>query len=171
MKLHRKQFFLLAGSVLIPIVALAAEPTAKAEEPPRAADQTQPMSPSKPAGPIESTSRPGTTGPSGAGVSPAGERPRMTQSEEEKKRLETALQPGQAKSFYREELVRLGYDVTSVNKDRPDYVEYEIVKSARSYEVQIDVDKESGKATKVAIAPNVWRARGTQQAIDKQALR
>jgi hypothetical protein len=33
--------------------------------------------------------------------------------------------------------------------------------------VQIDVDEDSGKATKVEIESNVWRARGTQQALDK----
>jgi hypothetical protein len=33
--------------------------------------------------------------------------------------------------------------------------------------VQIAVDKDSGKATKIEIEPNVWKARGTQQALDE----
>jgi hypothetical protein len=40
-----------------------------------------------------------------------------------------------------------------VNADRPDYVEYEIVKGNDTYEVQIDIDKNSGKATRVDVAP------------------
>jgi hypothetical protein len=53
----------------------------------------------------------------------ADDRPRMNPREEEKKRLETALQPGQHRSFDRQELDRLGYSVTSVDKDRPEYVD------------------------------------------------
>ena len=45
----------------------------------------------------------------------------------------------------------MGYQITSVNYDKPDYVEYEIVKGNNSYEVQ------SGKASKVGVAPNLWR--------------
>jgi hypothetical protein len=45
----------------------------------------------------------------------------------------------------------LGWQITSVNYDKPDYVEYEIVKGGNSYEVQIDFEKNSRKATKVDV--------------------
>jgi hypothetical protein len=49
----------------------------------------------------------------------------------------------------------MDYKVTSVNADRPDYAEYGIVKGNDTYEVLIDFDKNSGKATKVDVAPNI----------------
>jgi hypothetical protein len=59
----------------------------------------------------------------------------------------------------------MGWKVTSVNYDKPDYVEYEIVKGDDSYEVQIDFDKNSNKATKVDVAMNAWKADSTKQAL------
>ncbi len=68
----------------------------------------------------------------------------------------------------------MGWKITSVNYDKTDYVEYEIVKGDQSYEVQIDVDKNSHKATKIDVATNVWKTNATKQALkgtDRQALR
>jgi hypothetical protein len=79
--------------------------------------------------------------------------------EEEENKLEQALKPGQDKNTYRRELEKLGYQITSVNYDRPDYLEYEIVKGNNSYEVQ------SGKASKVDVAPNLWRTDATKAAL------
>jgi hypothetical protein len=62
----------------------------------------------------------------------------------------------------------MGWKVTSVNYDKPDYVEYEIVKGNDTYEVQIDFDKNSGKATKVDVAPNMWAAEATNRALEAQ---
>jgi uncharacterized protein YmfQ (DUF2313 family) len=78
--------------------------------------------------------------------------------------LERALKPGQDKAFYRQELEKQGYKVTAVNYDKPDYVEYEVVKSDQTYEVQIDLDK-SGKASKIDVATNMWKADSTKQAL------
>jgi hypothetical protein len=75
------------------------------------------------------------------------------------------LKPGQDKNTYRRELEKLGYQITSVNYDRPDYLEYEIVKGNNSYEVQIDFDKNSGKASKVDVDPNLWRTDATKAAL------
>src|SRR5215204_6351010 len=61
--------------------------------------------------------------------------------EDEEKKLEQALKTGQDKNAYRRELEKMGYQITSVNYDKPDYVEYEIVKGNNTYEVQIDFDK------------------------------
>jgi hypothetical protein len=85
--------------------------------------------------------------------------------EDEEKKLEQALKTGQDKSAYRRELEKMGYHITSVTYDKPDYVEYEIVKGNNSYEVQIDVDKNRGKASKVDVAPNLWRTDATKAAL------
>ena len=81
--------------------------------------------------------------------------------EDEEKKLEQTLKVGQDKSFYRRELEKMGYQITSINYDKADYVEYEIVKGNNTYEAQIDFDK-SGKATKIDIAPNLWRTDATK---------
>jgi uncharacterized protein YmfQ (DUF2313 family) len=84
--------------------------------------------------------------------------------EDEEQKLEQALKAGQDKNFYRRELEKMGYQITSINYDKADYVEYEIVKGNNSYEAQLDFDK-SGKATKIDIAPNLWRTDSTKAAL------
>lgn len=165
----RRRLLLVAGSLLLPISALAAETTPKAVEPPSAGDPLAPSQASRPMGQPEPgqpqpSDRPGATVPSNM---TSRDRSQMTPWEAEKQQLQAALQPGQPKGFYRQELDRLGYKVTSVNKDKPDYAEYEIVKGEKSYELQIDVGQGSGRVKKVAIEPNVWKARSTKQEIDK----
>ena len=59
----------------------------------------------------------------------------------------------------------MGWKITSVNYDKPDYAEYEIVKGDQTYEVQIDFDKNSHKATKVDVATNAWKADSTENAL------
>lgn len=85
-----------------------------------------------------------------------------------KKDLERALKTGEAKDFYRKQLEKMGWKITSVNYDKPDYVEYEIVKSNYTYEVQIDFDKNSRKATKVDVTTNMWTADATSKALEAQ---
>jgi len=93
------------------------------------------------------------------------DRDRMKLSKDDKDQLEKALKTGEEKNFYRRELEKMGWSITSVNYDKPDYVEYEIVKGDQSYEVQIDIDKNSHKATKVDVATNVWKTDATKQAL------
>jgi hypothetical protein len=62
----------------------------------------------------------------------------------------------------------MGYKVTSVNADKPDYVEYEIVKADDTYEVQIDFDKNSNKAIKVDVTSNLWQAEATDKALSQR---
>ena len=93
------------------------------------------------------------------------ERDRMKTAKNEKERLEQALKTGEEKNFYRRELEKMGWKITSVNYDKPDYAEYEIVKGDQTYEVQIDLDKNSHKATKVDVATNVWKADSTENAL------
>jgi uncharacterized protein YmfQ (DUF2313 family) len=93
------------------------------------------------------------------------DRDRERSSRDEKKALEQALKTGESKDFYRRELEKMGWKVTSVNYDKPDYVEYEIVKGDSTYEVQIDFDNNSRKATKVDVAVNAWKAEATERAL------
>jgi hypothetical protein len=53
-----------------------------------------------------------------------------------------------------------------VNYDKPDYVEYEVVKGDQSYEVQIDLDKNSGRAKKIDVTTNMWQAEATERALE-----
>ncbi|HEX5021297.1 MAG TPA: hypothetical protein VFX54_11590 [Candidatus Binatia bacterium] len=102
------------------------------------------------------------------------DRDRMKTAKDSEDKLEQALKTGEAKEFYRRELEKMGWKVTSVNYDKPDYVEYEIVKGNDSYEVQIDFDKNSHKATKVDVAMNAWKTDATKSALkqtDRQARR
>ena len=75
------------------------------------------------------------------------DRDRMKTAKDAEDKLEQALKTGEDKNFYRRELEKMGWKITSVNYDKPEYVEYEIVKGDDSYEVQIDFDKNSHKAT------------------------
>jgi hypothetical protein len=91
------------------------------------------------------------------------DRARMKDWSGEKDRLERALRKGEGKDFYRQEIERLGYKITALNQDENDYLEYEIVKGDNSYEVKIDLD--NGKATKVDVTTNVWKAEATERAL------
>jgi uncharacterized protein YmfQ (DUF2313 family) len=93
------------------------------------------------------------------------DRDHMKSSKNDKERLEQMLKSGEEKGFYRRELEKAGWSITSVNYDKPDYLEYEIVKGDQSYEVQIDMDKNSHKASKVDVVTNVWKTDATEQAL------
>jgi uncharacterized protein YmfQ (DUF2313 family) len=96
------------------------------------------------------------------------DRDRMKSTKNDKEKLEQALKTGEEKAFYRRELEKMGWKITSVNYDKPDYVEYEIVKSDNSYEVQIDIDKNSHKATKVDVVTNAWKTYATKNALKQK---
>jgi uncharacterized protein YmfQ (DUF2313 family) len=98
------------------------------------------------------------------------DRERMKSSNEEKKQLEQALKTGEEKDFYRRELERMGWQITAVNYDKPDYLEYEVVKGPSTYEVQVSFDKNSHKANKVDVAWNMWKADATERALKGEKL-
>lgn len=98
-------------------------------------------------------------------VSTYSDRDRIRALKDEKEQLERALKTGEEKDFYRRELEKMGWQITSVNYDKPDYLEYEIVKGKSSYEVQVDFDKNSHKATKIDVATNVWKTDATERAL------
>ena len=79
--------------------------------------------------------------------------------------LEKNLPAGQDAKTYRQKLDKMGYLVTSVNYDRPDYLEYEVVKGDQTWEVQIDIDSDTHKATAIEIDPNMYRTEATTNAM------
>jgi hypothetical protein len=99
------------------------------------------------------------------------DRDRIKVSKNDKEKLEQALKTGEEKEFYRRELEKMNWKITSVNYDKPEYVEYEIVKGDTSYEVQIDLDKNSHKATKVDVVYNAWQTDATESALKAQQAR
>ncbi len=91
------------------------------------------------------------------------DRVRMPTWNKEKDRLEKSLPLGKGKSYYSEQLKTMGYQVTSVNDNDRDYVEYEVVKGGNSYEVQISFDGD--KAKDVDVTTNVWQTEATERAL------
>src|SRR5713226_3279147 len=98
------------------------------------------------------------------------DRDRMKSSADEKKQLEQALKTGEEKDYYRRELEKMGWQITSINADKPDYLEYEIVKGPSTYEVQVNFDKNSHKSTKVDVAWNLWKADATEKALKGEKI-
>ncbi len=81
----------------------------------------------------------------------------------EKAALETMLGTGKDKAFYRTQLEKAGYWITSINADTPSRLEYEIVKGPNTYEVQVNFAE--GRSTKVDVTTNVWKDANTKQAL------
>jgi uncharacterized protein YmfQ (DUF2313 family) len=99
------------------------------------------------------------------------DRDRKDEWEKRRNELANALKPGQERDYYRRQLEKLGYTITAVNHDKPEYVEYEIVKGDQTYEVQVDFDKNSPKATKVEVASNMWKAEATEKALNARGAK
>lgn len=86
---------------------------------------------------------------------------------DEKDRLEKALPVNLKAAEYKSKIESMGYKVTALNDREKDYVEYEIAKGENSYEVQIDVDAKTGKATAIDVTNNLWEADATDRATDR----
>jgi hypothetical protein len=85
--------------------------------------------------------------------------------------LQKQLPPGMAPASYPGKLKQLGYKITSTNYNNPDYLEYEVVKGDQTWEVQIDVDEDTNKATQVDIAQNMWKTDATTAALQQDLSR
>ena len=79
--------------------------------------------------------------------------------------LERQLSPSRTPADYRLLLQNMGYTVTAENYNAPNYVEYEIVKGNRSYEVKIHLHEPSGRATAIDVDANVWKTERTEAAL------
>jgi ribosomal protein S6 len=81
----------------------------------------------------------------------------------EKEQLTLKLNGAQNRADYAKVLESNGYRISAINDDKPDYLEYEVVKGDHSYEVQLDFDNASAKATEIEVASNIWRADATEK--------
>jgi len=81
--------------------------------------------------------------------------------------LQKQLAPGMAAADYRKKIEGLGYQITSTNYNNADYLEYELVKGDNTWEVQIDVDDATKKATKVDVTMNSWKTDATERALGR----
>lgn len=88
---------------------------------------------------------------------------RMAHVTQTKDQLEEALGVGKDRAHYRQTLEKLGYFITAVNNDEPDYLEYEVIKAGDSYEVQVNF--KNGVSTEVDVTTNVWKAEATRAAL------
>ncbi len=93
------------------------------------------------------------------------DRSRMKNWASDKDMLASHLKAGASKADYMKAIADAGFTITSINSDKPEYLEYEVVKGTDSYEVQIDLDKTSKMGTKVDIDRNLWRSDATKAAI------
>lgn len=84
--------------------------------------------------------------------------------------LERALKTGQTGDAYMKQLKQMGFQITAVNDRERDYLEFEIVKGRNSHEVQIDRDTSTGRATKIDVTNNMWRADSTKAALRGNAF-
>ena len=91
------------------------------------------------------------------------DRARAKLGADEKDKLEQALGIGQERNYYGPALQKLGWKITSVNDNDPNHLEYEIVKGDQSYEVMIDFDSNTRKATEVDVETNIWEAERTEK--------
>ena len=85
--------------------------------------------------------------------------------EREQAKLQQKLKPGQHRRFYANTLREMGYQLTSVNYQEFTYLEYEVVKGDQTFEIQIDIDRDSEEAANVTVTNNWWQADTTKQAL------
>ncbi|MEW6297627.1 MAG: hypothetical protein AB1671_07790 [Thermodesulfobacteriota bacterium] len=74
-------------------------------------------------------------------------------------------------SFSLNQLQDLGFLITSINYNQPDYVEYEVVKGDETFEIQITMDPETDRATAVDVTGNLWQSYATDWALEHTELR
>jgi len=84
--------------------------------------------------------------------------------------LQKQLAPGAPAADYRKKIEDLGYKITSTNYNNEDYLEYELVKGDMTWEVQIDVDDKTHKATEVKAVTNMWKTDATEQALGRNVV-
>ncbi|MEO6030826.1 MAG: hypothetical protein ABIP61_02810 [Burkholderiaceae bacterium] len=77
--------------------------------------------------------------------------------------LEQKLKAGQNRADYAKIIEQNGWRVSAINADKPDYLEYEIVKDKHSYEVHLDFKDGAQKASDIDVTTNMWRADSTKR--------
>lgn len=99
----------------------------------------------------------------GSTAMPAATAKRRGDAVDDKDRLENVLKSAANRGDYAKMLEKEGYRISAINSDKPEYLEYEIVKGDTSYEVQLDFDDKAPKATKIDVTANMWRADSTKK--------
>lgn len=93
------------------------------------------------------------------------DRNRMKTWSGDKERLAMNLKAGASKADYMKIIADAGFTITAINSDKPDYIEWEVVKGNDSYEVKIDLDKKTNLGSKIDVDRNLWRADATKEAM------
>lgn len=93
----------------------------------------------------------------------AEERAYRADLERERERLESALSRVTDRTGFAAAIEAEGYRLASVNADKPDYLEFEIVKDQASHEVRIEFDRDSQKVRDLDVDRNIWRAETTER--------
>lgn len=96
-------------------------------------------------------------------MSRAEERAYRADLEKERERLESALSRVTDRAGFAAAIEAEGYRLASVNADRPEYLEFEIVKDQASHEVRIEFDPDSKKVRDLDVDRNIWRAATTER--------
>lgn len=89
----------------------------------------------------------------------------------DREQLEQKLRAGKSRADYEKILQDNGYRISAINKDKKDYLEYEVVKGDSSHEVQIDFKDGAAQATKVKVEPNMWKAATTKSMLKDPAYK
>lgn len=103
-----------------------------------------------------------------AGAAPAPMTPRIrsvdraTAQKDTTGKIEQMLKAGENRADYAKVLEKNGYRISSINSDKKDFLEYEVVKGTESYEVRLDFKDGAAKATDIKVTNNMWRAPSTK---------
>jgi hypothetical protein len=89
----------------------------------------------------------------------------------ERDQLQQKLQAAANRADYAKLLESDGYRIAAINEDKKDYLEYEVVKGDRSFEVQLSFKDGAARADKVDVAPNMWRADATKRMLEDSNYR
>ncbi|MEO6269138.1 MAG: hypothetical protein ABIP08_02425, partial [Lautropia sp.] len=76
---------------------------------------------------------------------------------------ENILAGAKSRGDYAKILEDDGYKIASVNDDKPELLEYEIVKGTKTYEVRLRFDKDDNVAKKIDVTGNMWKAKETKE--------
>ena len=82
--------------------------------------------------------------------------------------IEQMLKGAQNRADYAKVLEKNGFRISSINSDKKDFLEYEVVKGNESYEVRLDFKDGAAKATDIKVTNNLWRAPSTKAMLKDQ---
>ncbi len=93
--------------------------------------------------------------------------PRVSEFKRDKDRIESVLSAARKRSDYGRLLMEDGFSIAKVNEDQADYVEYEVVKGDRTYEIRLSFDDAGAQAKKINVTRNTWTARETRELLNE----